>query len=236
MAKRSDPANRGYAICTSGRSGSNLLCQYLSSTGMLGNPLEYFNGGGRRLLGYPEYPDEPSRQIDWILTAGATPNGVYGLKAFPAQIEQIEKSIRWTELLPGLKFVLLKRRDILGQALSAVRALQTEQWRASMPARGAAVYDGTQIYERLQFAARDYAWWDAFFARHAVVPTIIVYEDLLADPQAAVDQVADLFGLRGYARVASERIDLTMQRDATTEEWRTRFLAEYRDRDALDLL
>jgi LPS sulfotransferase NodH len=236
MAKRSDPANRGYAICTSGRSGSNLLCQYLSSTGMLGIPLEYFNGSGRRLLGYPEYPDEPSRQINWILTAGATPNGIYGLKAFPAQIEQIEKSIRWTELLPGLKFVLLKRRDILGQALSAVRALQTERWRASMPARGPARYDGARIYERLQFAARDYAWWNIFFARQAIVPTIIVYEDLLRDPQAAVDQVADLFGLRGYARVASERIDLTMQRDATTEEWRTRFLAEYRDRDALDLL
>ena len=236
MAKRSDPANRGYAICTSGRSGSNLLCQYLSSTGMLGNPLEYFNGSGRRLLGYPEYPDEPSRQIDWILTAGATPNGVYGLKAFPAQIEQIEKSIRWTELLPGLKFVLLKRRDILGQALSAVRALQTEQWRASMPARGPAMYDGARIYQRLQFAARDYAWWDTFFARQAVVPTIIVYEDMLADPQAAVDRVADLFGLRGHARVASERIDLTMQRDAITEEWRVRFVAEYCDRNPLNLL
>jgi len=51
-----------------------------------------------------------------------------------------------------------------------------------------------------------------------------------------VDQVADLFGLRGYARVASELIDLTMQRDAITEEWRARFVAEYRDRDALDLL
>jgi LPS sulfotransferase NodH len=203
---------------------------------MLGNPLEYFNGSGRRLLGYPEYPDEPSRQIDWILTAGATPNGIYGLKAFPAQIEQIEKSIRWTELLPGLKFVLLKRRDILGQALSAVRALQTEQWRGSMPARGLAIYDGAQIYERLQFAARDYAWWDIFFTRQAVVPTIIVYEDLLADPQAVVDRLADLFGFRGHARVVSERIDISMQRDATTEEWRTRFLAEYRDRNPLDLL
>jgi LPS sulfotransferase NodH len=236
MTERSDPANRGYAICTSGRSGSNLLCQYLSSTGMLGNPLEYFNGSGRRLLGYPEYPDDPSRQIDWILTEGATPNGIYGLKVFPAQVELVEKPIRWTELLPGLKFVLLKRRDILGQALSAVRALQTGQWRASMPAQGPATYDGALIHERLQFAVRDHARWDIFFARKAVAPTIIVYEDLLADPQSAVDRVADLFGLRGHARVASERIDLTTQRDAITEQWRTRFLAEYRDHNALDLL
>ena len=235
MTETADPANRGYAICTSGRSGSNLLCQYLSSTGVLGNPLEYFNGSGRRLLGYPEYPDDPSRQIEWVLTEGATPNGIYGLKMFPAQVELIEKSIRWTALLPGLKFVLLKRRDILGQALSAVRAMQTEQWRSSMPARGPAVYDGAQIYERLQFAVRDYARWDIFFARKAVAPTIVVYEDLLADPQSAVDQIAGLFGLRGQARAAGERVDLKIQRDTTTEEWRARFLDEYRDRKALDL-
>ena len=236
MIERANPANRGYAICTSGRSGSNLLCQYLSRTGMLGNPLEYFNGSGRRLLGYPEYPDDPSKQIDWIVTEGATPNGIYGLKIFPAQVEQIEKSIRWTELLPDLKFVLLKRRDILGQALSALRALQTEQWRASMPARGPALYDGAQIYERLQIAARDYARWDIFFARRAVAAAVIIYEDLLADPQSAVDQVADLFGLRGQARAAGERIDLKSQRDAITEEWRARFLDEYRGRNELDLL
>jgi LPS sulfotransferase NodH len=170
------------------------------------------------------------------VTEGATPNGIYGLKIFPAQVEQIEKSIRWTELLPDLKFVLLKRRDILGQALSAVRAMQTEQWRASMPARGPALYDGAQIYERLQIAARDYARWDIFFARRAVAAAVIIYEDLLADPQSAVDQVADLFGLRGQARAASERIDLKSQRDAITEEWRARFLDEYRGRNELDLL
>lgn len=236
MSECSDPAKRGYAICTSGRSGSNLLCQYLSSTGVLGNPLEYFNGSGRRRLGYPAYPDDPSQQIGWILTEGATPNGIYGLKIFPAQVEQIEKSIPWAEMLPNLKFVLLKRRDILGQALSVVRAVQTDQWRSSMPARGPALYDGAQIYERLQIAARDYAWWDIFFARKAVAPTIIVYEDLLADPQSAVDQVADFFGLRGQARAASERVDLEIQRDATTEEWRTRFLDEYRGRNVFDLL
>jgi LPS sulfotransferase NodH len=59
---------------------------------------------------------------------------------------------------------------------------------------------------------------------------------LLTDPQSAVDRVADIFGLRGQARVASERIDLGMQRDTTTEEWWARFLDEYRDRNALDLL
>jgi LPS sulfotransferase NodH len=235
MTERSERADRGYAICTSGRSGSNLLCQYLSSTGMLGDPLEYFNGAGRRLLGQPDYPDDPSRQIDWILTAGATPNGIYGVKIFPAQFDQVEKAIRWSDMLPNLAFVLMRRRDLLGQAISAVRAAQTDQWRSTMAAQGPATYVGAQIYRRLQGAARDHARWDIFFARKGVEPTTIVYEDLLKDPQSAVDQVAGLFGLRGQARAASRGIDLEIQRDAMTEEWRVRFLDEYRNLGALDM-
>jgi trehalose 2-sulfotransferase len=229
-------ANRGYAICTSARSGSNLLCQYLSSTGLLGHPLEYFNASGRRLLGYPDFPGKPAEQIDWILSVGATPNGIFGLKILPFQFDQIAGSIRWTQLLPNIQFVLLERRDRLGQAISAYRAEQTQQWRASLAAQGIATYDGAKIYQQLVALARDYARWNVFFARNGVNPTVIVYEDLAANPQHAVDQVAGLFGIGGQARIAHRRIDLTVQRDATTMEWRARFCDEYRNADELDPL
>lgn len=229
-------ANRGYAICTSPRSGSNLLGQYLHSTGVLGKPLEYFNGPGRRTRGYPDYPDDPRRQIDWILSEGATPNGIYAVKIFPAQFDEIKKSISWTQLLPNLAFVLLKRRDLLGQAISAVRAVQTQQYRSTEAAQGVPCYDGARIYAGLQDAARDYARWELFFARMDIVPITIVYEDMLADPQAAVDQVAQLFGLRGQAQASAQCIDLQVQRDALTDQWRARFLADYGCLDSLDMI
>jgi trehalose 2-sulfotransferase len=228
--------SRGYAICTSPRSGSNLFCQYLSSTGVLGHPLEYFNAPGRRLLGYPDFPEEPAKQIDWILSAGATPNGIFGLKILPFQFDQIAQSIRWTQLLPNLHYVLLERRDRLGQAISAHRAEQTQQWRASLAAQGVASYDGGKIYERLVALARDYARWTIFFARNGIDPTVIAYEDIVTDPQSAVDRLAGLFGLQGQALVAPDRIDLTIQRDAITAEWRARFCEEYRNADELDAL
>jgi trehalose 2-sulfotransferase len=227
MVESSARANRGYAICTSPRSGSNLFGQYLSSTGVLGKSLEYFNGPGRRSLGYPDYPDDPTRQIDWILSEGATPNGIYAVKIFPMQFDEVQKSISWTQLLPNLSFVLLKRRDLLGQAISAVRAEQTRQYRSTQVAQGVPCYDGANIQARLQVAARDYARWELFFARKDIVPITIVYEEMLSDPQAAVDQVAQLFGLRGQARVSAECIDLQVQRDTLTDQWRARFLAEY---------
>ena len=202
---------------------------------MLGHPLEYFNAAGRRLLGDHDFPDEPTAQIERILTAGATPNGIYGVKIFPWQLDLIAKSIRWTQMLPNLKFVLLKRRDLLGQDISAFRAAQTDQWHSNMAAQGRADYDGGQIYERLRAAARDYVRWDVFFARNGIEPTVLVYEDLVADPQSAVDRVARLFGLQGQARVAHQGVELEIQRDSTTEEWRARFRDEYRNLDDLDL-
>src|SRR4051794_1558464 len=99
------PPGRGYAICTQPRSGSNLLCQYLSSTERLGRPLEYFNGPGRRALGLPDFPDAPELQIAEILRLGATPNGVYATKLFASQFAALSRRVRWTELLPNLRFV-----------------------------------------------------------------------------------------------------------------------------------
>jgi LPS sulfotransferase NodH len=227
-------ADRGYAVCTSGRSGSNLLCQYLASTGLLGNPLEYFNAPARRMFGYPDYPDEPTRQIEHVLTMGATENGIFGLKVFPTQIDQLGNSVGWAGSLPNLAFVLLKRRDVLGQAISNLRATQTRQWRSTMPPEGLPAYDGHQIYAHLRGAVHDHARWNMFFARNGVVPTRIWYEDMLDDAQAVVDKVAALFGLAGRATIKREKIGLGIQRDALNEEWRARFLAEFRNLDTLD--
>src|SRR5262245_10046452 len=122
-----DPTLRGYAICTAPRAGSNWLCQLLASTGVLGRPLEYFNASARRQLDDPTYPDDPRGQVARILTMGRTPNGVYGVKLFASQFRAVAGSVRLSRELPGLRFVYLRRRDVLGQAISWVRGLQTNQ-------------------------------------------------------------------------------------------------------------
>jgi trehalose 2-sulfotransferase len=229
-------ADRGYAICTSGRSGSNLLCQYLSSTGLLGHPLEYFNAAARRMLDHPDFPDGPEEQIERVLTIGATANGIFGIKVVPAQFDLAARSIHWTRRLPNLAFVLLKRRDLLGQAISNLRATQTNQWRSTTPQQGSAVYEGDRIYQHLRDAVRDYARWDIFFARNGIEPAMIWYEDMVADAQAAVDKVASLFGLQGRALIRKEKVDLQIQRDAVTNDWRARFRHEFRNTDELDIV
>jgi len=114
----------------------------LTSTGVLGRPLEYFNGPARRQLTDPTYPDDPRQQVVRILTMGRTPNGVYGLKMFASQFREVAGALKLSHELPNLRFVYLRRNDVLGQAISWVRSLQTNQWRSTSPAAGATPMTG----------------------------------------------------------------------------------------------
>lgn len=227
---------RGYAICTSGRTGSNWLCYLLSSTGYLGNPREYFNCEARRQFDDPNYPAEPAEQFSRILTMGATPNRIYGLKVFPSQHDVISLTCAWTLLLPNLKFIWLQRRDILGQALSAARAIQTGQFRSTIPAATPVSYDANLIKNRLVMAVKEQARWSLFFARTGIAPLSIYYEDVVANPQAIIERIADLVGLKQRIIIRANLIELKVQRDTITEEWRVRFLREEGSGDVVDPL
>src|ERR1700754_170432 len=224
---------RGYAICTQPRSGSNLLCQFLSSTDQLGYPLEYFNGPGRRALGLPDFPDAPELQIKAVLRLGATPNGVYAVKLFASQFAAFSRGLQWMDLLPNLHFVYLTRDDLLGQAISWARALQAEQYRSTQPAKRLAVYDTDLIRFKLTAIVRERAQWETFFARTGIEPLRIVYERFLENPSSYVDLVATLVGVENPA-VDQRKVDLAIQRDAVTEEWKQRFRAENGDPNVLD--
>jgi len=228
-------ADRGYAICTSPRAGSNFLCQNLTSTGVLGRPSEYFNGAARRALDDPLYPDEPADQIRWILTKGATPNGVYGVKLFAHQQDRIAPHLSWTQALPALHFIYLERRDLLGQALSWSRALQTGQYRSTQsPGSSPARYDASSILQQLREIVRERARWSLFFARTGIEPLIIYYEDLVSCTQAEIDRIAALIDPNETARIDSSQVNLKIQRDPTMDSWRKCFLRDHGDPNHID--
>ncbi len=64
----------------------------------------------------------------------------------------------------------------------------------------------------------------------------LVYEDVMADMQGAVDGVSTLMGLDHRPRADSSRIGLEIQRDDETEAWRARFIGEPGNPDAMDEL
>ncbi|WP_430910462.1 Stf0 family sulfotransferase [Methylobacterium sp. sgz302541] len=230
----SKPDLRGYAVCTLPRSGSNFFCDVLGSTGVLGHPREYFNGVARRGYDDPTYPDDPHEQIARILTMGATPNGIYALKIFPGLHDVVAPHLRWTEVLPNLKFVRFRRRDILGQAISWVRAAQTQRFRITDPGHGEPVYDAEAIGLRVRQICQRGARWDMFFARTGLPAIEIVYETFLDDPDAGVNGVARWLDLPGDLHVDIAQSRFRMQRDDVNAAWRARFVAEQGDPNFVD--
>lgn len=166
-----------------------------------------------------------------ILADGRSENGVYGAKMFASQFRAVSRSIRLTQELPNLRFVRLVRRDVLGQAISWVRALQTGQYRATQPVIRAPAYDKRAIARQLDAILDEYRSWERYFARTGEPAIELVYEDLVRDPQGGVDCISALFGVT--ARLRPGEISLTVQRDAQSEVWRNRFIQEMGEPDRL---
>jgi LPS sulfotransferase NodH len=223
-----DEAARGFAICCEPRSGSTLLARILSSTGLLGRAWEVFRDPAAvREIG------ADATALDRLVATASTPNGVYGLKIFSRQFETAE-AIGWTQRLPNLSFVSLERRDLLGQAVSLSRALQTGQYKAAEPATGAPRYDRRLIADCLARIAYGRARWHCYFARNGLQPLTLVYEEVVRDPQASAHAVAAHIGLAAVPKVDLGGLDLVVQRDAETEEARRRFVREAGDLSYLD--
>jgi len=162
-----DP-KRAYIVCSTQRSGSTYLCRLLASTGVAGNPLEYFEARAETGLpphpGYflaglprtgagirddvspadaPEYSDLTAvdgweAHLGRTFRLGTTENGVFAAKLMWNQLPDLEQHAAALPDLAGLagfdlldrplggpRYVWIRRRDKVRQAISLWRALQT---------------------------------------------------------------------------------------------------------------
>lgn len=215
---------RSLVLAATYRSGSTVLADALISAGGYGWPLEYFQAGAdqRRFARFSavDYPAE-------VLRRRTDDNGVFGVKLFPAELR--DSPALWSRL-PAPAVVRVRRRDRVGQAVSAWRALNGGAWRATA---GQSVspppeYDYELLRRLVGLFVWEDAWWDS--AQGEVVSTVW-FEDLAADHSAAMRHLlADLSraGLRPRGTPAMPR--LVRQADADSGALAQRFIADYRRR------
>ena len=221
------PAIRGYALCGEPRCGSTYLARLLSSTGVLGHPREYF--GGRDEVRSANR-DPEAHFAAWRLRT-ATPNGIYALKVFAEQFDLVERS-GWATRLPGLRMIHIQRRDLLGQAISLVKARQTLAYESLQPERRAPRYDRERIASAMNRLAHNQARWTCWFSRNGLDPLHLTYEEIADRPREAVERVGRHLGLS--APLTLGHVAQNVQRDRVSEVWRERFLLESRDVAFLD--
>jgi LPS sulfotransferase NodH len=199
---RREPPELAYLLASVPRAGSTHLSHLLWRTGCLGAPLEYLNfvPGGP----YGFAADSTQLQLElWrsVVRRRCSPNGVFGLKAFPPQLAQLQHQN--AELLNEVlalilprggrrRVVYVRRRDRLAQTASYARASLSGIWRKEQEnGRGAAIEYSDEAMEAAERGiALQEAVWQQMFGELKIDPLILWHEDAIADPAAIVSAVA----------------------------------------------
>lgn len=185
----------------------------------LGNPEEYFNDIRKEADGFTERLDLKHLSLsDYIakIRAENQNNGIFGLKTHYHQIAGFPSlPKRFPEFFPDSKYIWLSRRNLLRQAISYCRALQTSAWTHYIASAVQPIYDHEQICTCVIYFAKEIENWERFFASHRITPLHIVYEDLALDYYGTIKRVLDFLEQTGEIPPPS----LEKQADEITERW-----------------
>lgn len=207
FAARAGPPTQPYLLASVPRSGSTFVSHLLWRTGCLGAPLEYLNFEATGPYGFAhEAPVKQHELWHLALQRRTSPNGVFGLKAFPPQLEQLHQQNRRLlgevmRLLvgkgPASKVVQLRRRDRTAHAISYARASLSGIWRKEQETedRPEPEYSAATMQQMMQAIDLQERAWSDMCRDMRIAPLIVYYEDALDDPQGFVAQVAGFLGI-----------------------------------------
>ena len=218
---------RLYMLATVPRSGSTWFSHLLWQSGCLGAPLEYLNFD--RAGPYYFAAHSPSMQQElWnsVLRRRTSPNGVFGFKCFPTQIQSLKDNN--PELLSRIRpshILHLGRRDRAAHVVSLARAALSGIWNQKQVRGGEAKleYSESAIEAAENGIAAQEAACERLFGVFGIEPLRLWYEDALADPEGAVRQVADHLGVEVDRGAKVSVPEVKKQGGAESRAWAERY-------------
>lgn len=234
---REAPPELVYLLASVPRSGSTYVSHLLWATGYLGAPLEYLNF--EPAGPYGSASGSPTAQADlWrsALHRRTSPNGVFGLKAFPLQLEDVHQinpqliaNVMQTVFRRGqrARVVELRRRDRTAHAISYSRALLSGIWRKEQEPddRPEPEYSPETMARAAKMIDQQEAAWQAMYRDLRVEPLVVWYEDVLDNPAGAIGAVADYLGVAPDPAAAVAVPAIERQSQAGARAWAERHAA-----------
>ena len=234
-----------YLVCATPRSGSTLLCEGLKATGVAGRPEEYFEAvptTGRppapadylaglddpaalavvdrapppepppysSLLDVDRHEDHLARVRAW----GTTPNGVFGAKVMWGHVEDP------ASLFPDARYVWVRRKDALRQAISLWRAMQTQSWRdeGTRGSRGPEPeYRFSALLHLVEVLGEHDAAWVRFFDGRPALE--LTYEEIAADLPRTLERTLAHLGIERPNEWPPALPAMRRQADDLSDRW-----------------
>jgi len=227
--------DRVYMLATTPRAGSTYVSHVLWKSGCLGAPLEYLNFlPGSPYAAVHSQPEKQTALWCSVLSRRTSPNGVFGVKCFSLQLRELQRDNPslllevFATLFPKgdrAQVVRLKRRDLVAHAISYARAALSGVWRKEqeMSATPKVDYSDRAVDEARALLDRQEADWDLLFHEMGVEPLTLWYEDVLAQPDEAVRQVASYLGVAVNAAAAVAVPEVERQSQDDSKLWAERY-------------
>jgi LPS sulfotransferase NodH len=137
--------------------------------------------------------------------AGSTPNGVFAARVMWGTMQRIVGGLAaaagrydldvLVDAFGPLRLVHLRRDDVVGQAVSCVRAEQTGYWQDGDTPSAQPRFDPGHIHDLVATIRDHNAAWSRWFARQGVEPLSLTYEDVTRNPRQAVQRILDHLGI-----------------------------------------
>jgi LPS sulfotransferase NodH len=210
-------------IASSQRSGSSLLGHYLAATGKFGVPLEYFNVPNLRQWRQRFGVDTFTDLLDAVEPLRTSENGIFSLKCHYFQLRAIGSIPDLITRYGDCRFVRIRRRDLVAQAVSRTIASQTGVWISGQARTGEAVYDRSAIARNLRLIAWQDSHWPLAFSIAGVPWIEVEYELLVENAAKEIRRIADHAGVELSSADIPEAAPLTPQGMGLTQAWADRF-------------
>ena len=179
-------------IAFTNRSGSNYLAELMRSTGRLAGLGEALNAEtvARRCeeWGVRDFPG-------YFKALAERHEVPFGVKASWDQLLMLLRC-RIHEMHDGRRIVHIRRRDVLGQAISREIAWQTGKWTSLTPVETTVTprYDADRITRQVAAIQREEALFPLIFEAFGLTVTEVAYEDLVRRPMPVLRRTMQEIG------------------------------------------
>jgi len=230
LEKMGEPRSR-YIIAMTPRSGSSYLCDVMTKTRRFGAPGEFLNKNflPKILTAIPA--DNANDYLHRVFIKKKTPNGLSGLKTSWFQFEEFLSEFTDTEYLKKTRFIYLRRRDVIMQAISLYKATKTDVFHTNVEhgeeqinALKALEYDFKGIERWRQHILRQEQGWDNYFYQNRIFPLNLFYEEIEQDILRLMKRVATFVAVDpNNVQMPDEASVFRKVRDQRNMEWAERF-------------
>ena len=182
------PLKSAYIVCTTPRTGSNLLCFSLAKQG-IGTPIEYLNlfGNGSTQDFYNRITkgnfqsdlssdmtgaEVCSKYIPEIVNHRTTANGTFGMKIFAHHFTNLFGNADFSALTALIgcepKLIHLVRENLIELTISFIMARNSQSWHSEMTSDKAneTVYNFKEFFETMKDLNEVQNQWNSILGRH----------------------------------------------------------------------